>query len=97
MGTFKNGLKGGVHIVKKEKVEEMAGISFSPYFLIAGNREHTSGTVSMYVFEPELLDVSFAGKMLGQILVTKQTGAEGKPVNKVKVYQFHLSSQHHIG
>lgn len=25
----------------------------------------------------------FPGKMLGQILVTKQTGSEGKPVNKV--------------
>ncbi|EFJ13492.1 hypothetical protein SELMODRAFT_122224 [Selaginella moellendorffii] len=47
LGTFKNGLKGGVHIVKRDKVEEIAG------------------------------------KMLGQILVTKQTGPEGKPVNKV--------------
>ncbi|OAE18562.1 hypothetical protein AXG93_1923s1180 [Marchantia polymorpha subsp. ruderalis] len=47
LGTFKNGLKGGVHIVKTSEVEE------------------------------------YARKMLGQILVTKQTGAEGKPVNKV--------------
>ncbi|EFJ19055.1 hypothetical protein SELMODRAFT_419323 [Selaginella moellendorffii] len=47
LGTFKNGLKGGVHIVKRDKVEDIAG------------------------------------KMLGQILVTKQTGPEGKPVNKV--------------
>jgi len=51
LGTFKNGLKGGVHIVKRDKVEEIAG------------------------------------KMLGQILVTKQTGAEGKPVNKVFLCQ----------
>eukprot|EP00475_Leptophrys_vorax_P031077 TRINITY_DN46970_c0_g1_i1.p1 TRINITY_DN46970_c0_g1~~TRINITY_DN46970_c0_g1_i1.p1 ORF type:complete len:446 (-),score=91.96 TRINITY_DN46970_c0_g1_i1:163-1500(-) len=29
----------------------------------------------------------FASKMLGQILVTKQTGAEGKPVNKVLLAQ----------
>lgn len=28
--------------------------------------------------------ISNAGKMLGQILVTKQSGPEGKPVNKVK-------------
>lgn len=25
LGTFKNGLKGGVHIVKSEQVEELAG------------------------------------------------------------------------
>jgi succinyl-CoA synthetase beta subunit len=49
LGTFKNGLKGGVHIVKRNQVEEMAG------------------------------------KMLGQVLVTKQTGAEGKPVNQVPI------------
>lgn len=47
LGTFKSGLKGGVHIVKKEQVEDIAG------------------------------------KMLGQILVTKQTGPQGKPVDKV--------------
>ncbi|KAL6208803.1 hypothetical protein ACLB2K_019748 [Fragaria x ananassa] len=47
LGTFKNGLKGGVHIVKADQVEDLAG------------------------------------KMLGQILVTKQTGAEGKIVSKV--------------
>jgi succinyl-CoA synthetase beta subunit len=51
LGTFKNGLKGGVHIVPRNKVEEIAG------------------------------------KMLGQVLVTKQTGAEGKPVNKVFLCQ----------
>ncbi|GAB4848217.1 hypothetical protein Ancab_002884 [Ancistrocladus abbreviatus] len=47
LGTFKNGLKGGVHIVKVDQVEDIAG------------------------------------KMLGQILVTKQTGPQGKIVNKV--------------
>ncbi|GAB4847784.1 hypothetical protein Ancab_026847 [Ancistrocladus abbreviatus] len=47
LGTFKSGLKGGVHIVKVDHVEDMAG------------------------------------KMLGQILVTKQTGPQGKIVNKV--------------
>ncbi|XP_022157525.1 succinate--CoA ligase [ADP-forming] subunit beta, mitochondrial isoform X2 [Momordica charantia] len=47
LGTFKSGLKGGVHIVKVDQVEE------------------------------------FAGKMLGQILVTKQTGPQGKVVSKV--------------
>ncbi|KAM7254144.1 hypothetical protein ACFE04_031826 [Oxalis oulophora] len=47
LGTFKSGLKGGVHIVKADQIEDIAG------------------------------------KMLGQILVTKQTGAEGKPVNQV--------------
>jgi succinyl-CoA synthetase beta subunit len=26
LGTFKSGLKGGVHIVKKEEVEDLAGI-----------------------------------------------------------------------
>ncbi|KAH7517409.1 hypothetical protein FEM48_Zijuj09G0060500 [Ziziphus jujuba var. spinosa] len=49
LGTFKNGLKGGVHIVKTEQVEEIAG------------------------------------KMLGQILVTKQTGPQGKIVSKVYI------------
>eukprot|EP00897_Mesotaenium_endlicherianum_P001246 jgi/Mesen1/1149/ME001236S00029 len=44
LGTFKNGFKGGVHIVK------------------AGEAK------------------SLAEKMLGQILVTKQTGEEGKPL-----------------
>ncbi|CAK9149986.1 unnamed protein product [Ilex paraguariensis] len=47
LGTFKSGLKGGVHIVKADQVEEIAG------------------------------------KMLGQILVTKQTGPQGKIVSKV--------------
>jgi succinyl-CoA synthetase beta subunit len=47
LGTFKNGLKGGVHIIKTDQAED------------------------------------FAGKMLGQILVTKQTGTQGKPVNQV--------------
>ncbi|KAK2984611.1 hypothetical protein RJ640_029117 [Escallonia rubra] len=47
LGTFKNGFKGGVHIVKADQVEETAG------------------------------------KMLGQILVTKQTGPQGKIVSKV--------------
>ncbi|KAA0039883.1 succinyl-CoA ligase [Cucumis melo var. makuwa] len=47
LGTFKSGLKGGVHIVKVDQVEEIAG------------------------------------KMLGQILVTKQTGPQGKVVSKV--------------
>ncbi|XP_078427802.1 ATP citrate lyase (ACL) family protein isoform X2 [Wolffia australiana] len=47
LGTFQNGLKGGVHIVKTEEVEELSG------------------------------------KMLGQILVTKQTGPQGKVVSKV--------------
>ncbi|CAA0823948.1 Succinyl-CoA ligase [Striga hermonthica] len=47
LGTFKSGLQGGVHIVKAEQVEDIAG------------------------------------KMLGQILVTKQTGPQGKVVSKV--------------
>ena len=44
LGSFKNGFKGGVHIVKVDQVEETAK------------------------------------KMLGQTLVTKQTGPAGKPV-----------------
>ncbi|THG22576.1 hypothetical protein TEA_024546 [Camellia sinensis var. sinensis] len=47
LGTFKNGLKSGVHIVEAGQVEEIAGL------------------------------------MLGQILVTKQTGRQGKVVSKV--------------
>ncbi|KAL0370392.1 UNVERIFIED_CONTAM: Succinate--CoA ligase [ADP-forming] subunit beta, mitochondrial [Sesamum angustifolium] len=47
LGTFKSGLQGGVHIVKADQVEDIAG------------------------------------KMLGQILVTKQTGPQGKVVSKV--------------
>ncbi|MBA0732785.1 hypothetical protein Gogos_016851 [Gossypium gossypioides] len=47
LGTFQNGFKGGVHIVKADQVEDIAG------------------------------------KMLGQILVTKQTGPQGKVVSKV--------------
>lgn len=49
-GTFKNGFKGGVHVVKSvEEVEEVAG------------------------------------KMLNQVLVTKQTGETGKMVSKIMV------------
>lgn len=49
-GTFKNGFKGGVHVVKSvEEVEEVAG------------------------------------KMLNQVLVTKQTGEAGKLVSKIMV------------
>lgn len=47
LGTFKSGLQGGVHIVKTDQVEDLAG------------------------------------KMLGQILVTKQSGPQGKIVSKV--------------
>ncbi|KAF8014364.1 hypothetical protein BT93_H0258 [Corymbia citriodora subsp. variegata] len=49
LGTFKNGLKGGVHIVKADEADQIAG------------------------------------KMLGQILVTKQTGPQGKVVSKVYI------------
>ncbi|KAK6164275.1 hypothetical protein DH2020_001139 [Rehmannia glutinosa] len=49
LGTFKSGLKGGVHIVKADQVEDIAG------------------------------------KMLGQILVTKQTGPQGKVVSKLEL------------
>lgn len=49
LGTFKNGFKGGVHVVKRDEVETVAG------------------------------------KMLGQVLVTKQTGPDGKPVNQVYI------------
>mmetsp|Transcript_8449 Transcript_8449/g.11118 ORF Transcript_8449/g.11118 Transcript_8449/m.11118 type:complete len:423 (-) Transcript_8449:169-1437(-) len=45
LGTFTNGLQGGVHIIKTSQVEE------------------------------------YASKMLGGTLVTKQSGAAGKPVN----------------
>lgn len=45
LGTFKNGFKGGVHIVKAADAKDVAA------------------------------------KMLGQVLVTKQTGPAGKPVN----------------
>ena len=51
LGTFKDGLKGGVHIVQASE---------------AG---------------------SIAEKMLGGTLVTKQTGAKGKPVNTLYVAQ----------
>ncbi|GJX36862.1 succinate--CoA ligase [ADP-forming] subunit beta, mitochondrial [Tanacetum coccineum] len=47
LGKFTSGLQGGVHIVKAEQAEEIAG------------------------------------KMLGQTLVTKQTGPQGKVVSKV--------------
>ncbi|KAK3414834.1 hypothetical protein EUGRSUZ_H00143 [Eucalyptus grandis] len=49
LGTFTNGLKGGVHIVKADEADQIAG------------------------------------KMLGQILVTKQTGPQGKVVSKVYI------------
>lgn len=49
LGSFKNGLKGGVHLCKASEVEGLAS------------------------------------RMLGQVLVTKQTGAAGKPVNTLYV------------
>lgn len=53
-------------------------------------------TMCTFFSEPELAEGIFAGKMLGQVLVTKQTGPEGKPVNKVIVYQLCLSIEHHM-
>ena len=53
-------------------------------------------TTCIYFVEPELAEAIFAGKMLGQVLVTKQTGPEGKPVNEVTFYQLHSSSYHHV-
>ncbi|CAL5357312.1 unnamed protein product [Camellia sinensis] len=58
--TFKNGFKGGVHIVKVDQVEEIAG------------------------------------KMLGQILVTKQTRPQGKVVSKGLPGIWKLIVQHRI-
>ena len=49
LGTFKNGLKGGVHMAKVDEVEGLAK------------------------------------QMLGEILVTKQTGETGKPVNTLYI------------
>lgn len=49
LGTFTNGLQGGVHIIPTGKVDE------------------------------------YASQMLGGTLVTKQTGAAGKPVNTVLI------------
>lgn len=49
LGTFKNGLKGGVHICKAQEAK------------------------------------SLASKMLNEILVTKQTGPQGKPVSVLYV------------
>lgn len=34
LGTFKSGLKGGVHIVSRDKVEDIAGIVLSFLFVI---------------------------------------------------------------
>jgi len=51
LGTFKSGLKGGVHVCKADNAE------------------------------------SLASKMLGETLVTKQSGPEGKPVNVLYVAQ----------
>jgi len=51
LGTFKNGLQGGVHICKVEEVEGLAK------------------------------------QMIGETLVTKQSGAEGKPVNCLYIAQ----------
>ena len=49
LGTFANGLQGGVHIVKATEAPALAA------------------------------------KMLGEILITKQTGAKGKPVNTLYI------------
>jgi len=43
------------------------------------------GAAIIYVEGFKLAGFVSAGKMLGQVLVTKQTGAEGKPVNKVTI------------
>lgn len=32
LGTFKSGLKGGVHIFKKEEVEDLAGNGFFSFY-----------------------------------------------------------------
>ena len=34
LGTFKNGLKGGVHIVKADQVEDLAGTHEFPEFFV---------------------------------------------------------------
>ncbi|KAH0456762.1 hypothetical protein IEQ34_014669 [Dendrobium chrysotoxum] len=72
LGTFKSGLKGGVHIVKAEEVENIAGkvIHLVCFFFLG----------SIYC---GYASMSVIGKMLGQILVTKQTGPQGKIVSKV--------------
>lgn len=58
LGTFKNGFKGGVHIVKAADA------------------------------------VNTAKQMLGEILVTKQTGDKGKPVNTLYVAEkMHLKKE----
>lgn len=85
LGTFKSGLKGGVHIVKRDQVEDIAGIVpgflFMFFFFFK---------CWMSLFVSECIDpiLSFVGKMLGQVLVTKQTGPQGKVVSKVCYQSF---------
>lgn len=54
LGTFKNGLKGGVHIVPRNKVEEIAGTCS----VIAAINECLSGTtlISGVVLQAKCLD-----------------------------------------
>ncbi|KAH7577703.1 hypothetical protein JRO89_XS01G0286900 [Xanthoceras sorbifolium] len=77
LGTFKSGLKGGVHIVKADQVEDLADRTS-----VIGSWEFGAITRRYLWLGSQFYKVQL-GKMLGQILVTKQTGPQGKVVSKV--------------
>lgn len=83
LGKFTSGLQGGVHIVKIDQAEEIAGMSslIFYYFLIQKKKEKEKKKCNFCFIVP-------IGKMLGQTLVTKQTGPQGKVVSKVCLHLY---------
>jgi succinyl-CoA synthetase beta subunit len=82
-GTFTNGLKGGVRPV----------FSYLPSLSILPRFKPQLSYFSLSAISPSLLTLPgrpseaklFASQMIGQKLVTKQTGAAGKPCNAVYI------------
>lgn len=81
LGTFTNGLKGGVHVVKVRLCKCLqrgscfaSSVSFVPF----------PGAPIIASLQAEEA-TALAKRMLGGTLVTKQTGPKGKPVNTLYV------------
>ena len=49
LGTFKSGLKGGVHIVKADQVEDIAGNAYSPHFIIKTDIFFSQCSICMFL------------------------------------------------
>ena len=88
LGKFTNGFQGGVHIVHKDKVREQLTLRLLQHRVQTAKQMHYQEPIRPTISSSAPARAQareVAEKMLGQTLVTKQTGPAGKPVNVLYV------------